>query len=76
MTKLKRIDIRSRKTMTAIIALCPQLKEIHFVGDFMRTETDKDLLREKELQSLLVSSASSWFNVISSIVTRFLFFYF
>jgi hypothetical protein len=32
--KLNGVDVRSRKTMKAITALCPRLKEVHFIGSF------------------------------------------
>ena len=75
--KLDGIDVRSRKTMEAITALCPLLKEVHFIGSFsdspfnefefgheVLAENGDDILTGEELQTLLSSSMDLWSNVI------------
>ena len=79
MTKLKGIELRNRKIMEAVIALCPRLKEIHFIdssdtlipgfrplrrGNHLKTQTDDNFLSDEELESLLLSSFTGcWANV-------------
>ena len=69
MAKLKEINVRSRKTLEAIIALCPHLKEVHFIGSLSNapnpgTIQNEDILIDEELQLLLSSSSGFCSNVI------------